>query len=234
MTSRRKFDSKITSITSGRWTAYAAAAAASTFAAAHSAEATIHYSGLINQRIGGRDRAIFHLDPAGGTFVVSHFNFVYGSSSVPNGGVAGFGVYAPMSASVNGLSGGCRNNNPCVSKLAQHDPISAQPFISRGGTLAWEYDGSHRSYYGQFLDRGYGLVGFKFNNGAGVQYGWVRVRMEGGHNHMFSIVDYAYGDPGEPVLAGQRGPNTFAPELESLGGLALGAVGLLAWRRGEH
>ena len=88
--------------------------------------------------------------------------------------------------------------------------------------------------YGQFLDRGYGLVGFKFNNGAGVQYGWVRVRMEGGHNHMFSIVDYAYGDPGEPVLAGQRGPNTFAPELESLGGLALGAVGLLAWRRGEH
>src|SRR5260370_37571563 len=103
MKRQRKFDSKINSITSGRWTAYGGAAAASTFAAAHSAEATIHYSGLINQRIRGRDRAIFHLDPAGGTFVVDHFNFVYGSSSVPNGGVAGFGVYAPMSASVNGV-----------------------------------------------------------------------------------------------------------------------------------
>ena len=231
MKSQRKYDSKINSITSGRWTAYAAAAAASTFAAAHSAEATIHYSGLINQRIGGRDRAIFHLDPAGGTFVVFHFNWVYGSSSVPNGGVAGFGVYAPQSASVNGASSACRSNRPCIAKLAQHDPISAQPFFPVGGTLASEYDGFPREYYGQFLDRGYGLVGFKFNNGAGVQYGWVRVRMQGGHNHMFSIVDYAYGDPGEPVLAGQRGSNTFAPELESLGGLALGAAGLLGWRR---
>ena len=235
MTSQRKVDSNINSITSGRWTSYAAAAAASTFAAVHSAEATIHYSGLINQRIGGQDHATFQLDPAGGSFVVSHFNFVYGSSSVPNGGVAGLSVYAVESASVNGVSGVCHDNNPCVSKLAQHDPISAQPFVPRGGTLAWEYDGSHRELYGQFLDRGYGLVGFKFNNGAGVQYGWVRVRMQGGHNHMFSIVDYAYGDPGEPVLAGQRGPNMSAPALESLGGLALGAAGLLAWRRhGKH
>jgi hypothetical protein len=230
MTSERKVDSKINSITNGRWTAYMAAAAATGFAAAPAAEASIHYSGLLNQRIGGHDRAIFHFDPAGGTFVVDHFNFVYGSSSVPNGGVAGFGVYAAGSASVNGVSGAC-NGNPCVSKLDQHEPISAQPFVPQGGVLASEYDGSHREYYGQFLDRGYGLVGFKFNNGAGVQYGWVRLRMEGGHNHMFSVVDYAYGDPGEPVLAGQRGSNTFAPALESLGGLALGAVGLLACRR---
>ncbi len=112
MKRQRKFDSEINAITSGRWTAYAAAAAASTFGAAHSAEASIHYSGLLNQRIGGHDRAIFHFDPAGGTFVVDHFNFVYGSSSVPNGGVAGFGVYAAGSASVNGVSGAC-NGNPC-------------------------------------------------------------------------------------------------------------------------
>jgi hypothetical protein len=55
-------------------------------AAAHSAEAAIHYSGLINQKIGGSDGAIFHLDAAGGAFVFSHFNFVYGSSSVPMAG----------------------------------------------------------------------------------------------------------------------------------------------------
>jgi hypothetical protein len=104
--------------------------------------------------------------------------------------------------------------------------------------LALEYDGFPRELYGQFLDRGYGLVGFKFNNGAGDQYGWVRVRMLGGQNHivggqkhMVQVVDYAYGDPGEPVAAGQTGPNTSAPGLESLGGLALGAAGLLGWRQ---
>jgi LPXTG-motif cell wall-anchored protein len=54
---------------------------------------------------------------------------------------------------------------------------------------------------------------------------------DGGPRNMFAVVDYAYGDPGDRVLAGQTGANTSAPELESLGGLALGAAGLLAWRR---
>src|SRR5207302_279725 len=140
-------------------------------------------------------------------------------SNLPNGGAAEFSVYAVESASVNGVSGACKSNNPCVSKLDRRDVISAGPFVPAGGTLAWEYDGFHRQYYGQFLDRGYGLVGFKFNNGAGIQYGWVRVAMLGGQNHIFGtrkhmvrVVDYAYGDPGEPVLAGQMGPNSFAPE----------------------
>jgi len=70
--------------------------------------------------------------------------------------------------------------------------------------------------------RGSGLVGFKFNNGAGDQYGWVRVKMLDGRKNMFWVIDYAYGDPGEPVLAGQTGANASAPELESLGGLVLG------------
>jgi MYXO-CTERM domain-containing protein len=43
-------------------------------------------------------------------------------------------------------------------------------------------------------------------------------------------VDYAYGDPGEVVKAGQKRSHS-SPDLESLGGLALGAAGLLAWRR---
>jgi LPXTG-motif cell wall-anchored protein len=96
--------------------------------------------------------------------------------------------------------------------------------------LAWEYDGSHKELYGQFLKRGYGLVGFKFNNGAGDQYGWLRVRMMDRFNHMVTVIDYAYGDPGDRVLAGQTSGDS-APVLESLGGLALGAAGLLAWRR---
>jgi MYXO-CTERM domain-containing protein len=46
----------------------------------------------------------------------------------------------------------------------------------------------------------------------------------------FWLVDYAYADPGESIRAGQTSSND-APELESLGGLALGAAGLLAWRK---
>ena len=84
---------------------------------------------------------------------------------------------------------------------------------------------------GNFQNRGLGFVGFKFNNGAGDQYGWVRVKMLDGRKNMLWVIDYAYGDPGERVLAGQTGANTSAPELESLGGLALGAAGLVGWRR---
>jgi hypothetical protein len=228
----RSHRSKTNSIEPKRWAGYATAALASgfTFGLAESADATIHYSGLVNQKIAGRDRAIFHLDPAGDGFVVRHDNFVYGSSSVSNGGVAWFYIYGAVSAAVNGVSGACQDGAPCVSNLNQRDAISARPFVPMGGTLALEYDGVPQQFYGQFLNRGYGLVGFKFNNGSGDQYGWVRVRMSGGHKHMVSVVDYAYGDPGDTVLAGQTSGG-FAPGLESLGGLALGAAGLLALRR---
>jgi len=226
---RKSRHRKINSLTTGRWSAYAAATVASTFAAAHSAEATIHYSGLVDQKIGGNDRATFQLDPAGGRFVVSHFPFFYGSSNVSNGGVAQITVYGAESAAINAVAGACHAGGDCVSNLERRDVISARPFVQGTGTLAWEYDGSQKELYGQFLKRGLGLVGFKFNNGAGDQYGWVRVRMQGGHRHLLNVVDYAYGDPGDRVLAGQI-PGGSAPALESLGGLALGAVGLLVWR----
>jgi MYXO-CTERM domain-containing protein len=54
--------------------------------------------------------------------------------------------------------------------------------------------------------------------------------MTSGLKNTFEVVDYAYGDPGDVVLAGQKSDDS-APALESLGGLALGAAGLLAWRR---
>jgi hypothetical protein len=97
--------------------------------------------------------------------------------------------------------------------------------------LAWDYkSSSFDSHFGYFEEHGFGLIGFKFNNGAGVQYGWVRVKMAGNPKNNFVVVDYAYGDPGDVVLAGQKFDDS-APSLESLGGLALGAAGLLAWRQ---
>ncbi len=221
---------KIKALEHKRWAAYGTAALASgfSFGLADSAVGEIHYSGLVNQKVGGRDRVTFQLDPAGGSFVVKHFNFVYGSSSVPGGGVANFSVYAALSASVNGAP--CGASEPCVAKLDRRDAVSTRPFVPEGGILAYDYFNAVSHLYGEFLARGYGLIGFKFNHGAGVQYGWVRVRMLGGRKHMVEVVDYAYGDPGDTVLAGQTSGNS-APALESLGGLALGAAGVALWRR---
>ena len=235
---KRKFDRKINSITNGRWKAYIAAAAATSFAAAHTAEATIHYSGLLNHKIGGRDRVTFQLDPAAGSFVASHFNFLGGSNTTNAGGFAAVRFYADQSAAVNGAVCTCLSQTQpraCASKLNLRDAISARSFD--GGSALLAIDLYFNGWYscGNFRQRGVGLFGFKFNNGAGDQYGWVRVKMLDGRKNMFWVIDYAYGDPGERVLAGQTGANTSAPELESLGGLALGAAGLLGWRRrGRH
>jgi hypothetical protein len=229
MKTQRKQQRSLNSISTSRWTAYAAAAAASGFAATHTAEATIHYSGLVNQKIAVKDRAIFHLGSGGGGFSVLHFDFKYGSSNIFGGGVAEFAIYGAESASVNGASNTCDKDTICVSNLNRGDAISVRPFVPTGGVLAWDNQDSYGEF-GQFLERGIGLVGFKFNDGAGVQYGWVRVKMSGAPENMLEVVDYAYGDPGDTVFAGQKSGDS-APKLESLGGLALGATGLLAWRR---
>jgi hypothetical protein len=94
----------------------------------------------------------------------------------------------------------------------------------------------------QWRDPGVGFVGFRFNSGTGIQYGWARVRM-GGTSRLngFKLIDYAYADPGEAIRAGEGIPRAGedgqdmsdgqGPDEGSLGGLAVGAVGLLAWRK---
>ena len=69
-------------------------------------------------------------------------------------------------------------------------------------------DGSFAEFYdfgylyqlgglGQWRKEGISFVGFRFNNGAGRQYGWARVHMGGGPlNWGFIVLDYAYADPG--------------------------------------
>jgi hypothetical protein len=49
--------------------------------------------------------------------------------------------------------------------------------------------------------------------------------MNGSPLNSFTMVDYAWADPGETILTGQ------IPEPGSLGLLALGALGLVAWRK---
>jgi hypothetical protein len=122
-----------------------------------------------------------------------------------------------------------------ASNLKHGQFISNRPFIraqSRSAVLGAEGNGQ--------FNGGIGYVGFKFNNGSGDQYGWVRIQTLGprGISHPFILRDYAYGDVGDRVRAGQISSNEMAPEENedvipqegSLGALALGAAGLLAWR----
>ena len=227
-------------ISHSRWLAYATASAATALAGTHSAEAAIHYSGILNQKFPPHmdtDKT-FPLDQAGDFLVFerheslqffSHSHIDYFS---PQGiASAAFRVSRATGASYYFY----------VSKLHFGQNVSSGSFPRpvNYGIMAFHFH--YGGDYGPWKDRGSGCVGFKFNNGAGIQYGWVQVKTYGAPEHAFEVVSYAYADPGEPIKAGQTSSNGQVPDQDStdepaptegsLGGLALGAVGLLAWRK---
>ena len=218
---------KPVSTAKGRWLAYAAAGAATSLGGTHSAEAEIHYSGVIDATIGKHPGYI-------------HINIPLDHSA----GLRFFtrGIYqlafsikgAAVSNSICGYEN--RFGSQYVSRLSQGVVISNCAFYPQGGTflIAAPYSG------GPFFAKGIGFVGFGFNNGAGMQYGWMRVKMPGppyGTAH-FKLVDYAWGDPGDQIRAGQTnsaGDQVEAiPDQGSLGLLALGGAGLMVWRKGRR
>ncbi len=200
-------------ITNSRWCAYATAGAASAFVGANSAEATIHYSGKINQVFDGcrGDTATFPLDQPG--------NFLRLRDSVEfcatnYGGGAYFGIVGRAGASFAGrYNSACNlfNDLASVSRLDRGDLISNRPFVpGQSGNIALEtHDRCGGGYVGQFDGKGVGFIGFKFNNGSGDQYGWVRIQMQKGNNpdQNFRLIDYAYGDVGDRIKAGQKSSN---------------------------
>ena len=216
----RNIQFKPASIAKTRWVSYAAAGAATALAGSQSAEAAIHYSGPVNERflVGAADG--FKLDQPGDSFRLSqHSGVRYHNFRYYNGGapIDRFSIFGIASAAFRGVQG-------YVSKLSPGQTISMGNFIQGvPGNLA------------QGWHRGIGFIGFRFNNGAGVQYGWARITMKRGRAKNFILLDYAYADPGERLTAGETSEGTLsdeqAPDEGSLGGLALGAVGLLAWRK---
>jgi len=214
---------KPVSIAKTRWIAYAAAGAATALAGSQSAEAAIHYSGRVNELFLVGDADSFKLDRPSDFFRLSHTSYGYGANDK-------FAIFGIASAAFRGFLD-IFTNRHYVSKLTFGQPISMGNFIQQSAPGLMVRNGQPH----QWWNPGQGFIGFRFNNGAGVQYGWARIKMSGVPHYDFVLLDYAYADPGERLTAGQTLENTSsdeqAPDQGSLGGLALGAVGLLAWRK---
>lgn len=213
-------------ISHSRWLAYATAGIATTLGGAHSAEAEIHYSGALNVPLQNHHRR-------------THF--------VPRDFPLSQGVQLHFSrwsyARFVSVNGAAVSNRLCqyyssrfgsalyVSRLAQGDVISNCDFDStdKKGVLFQSY-----GYTGKFAWPGIGFIPFRFNNGAGMQYGWARIYRIRSDTSMV-LVDYAWGDPGDRIKAGQTSSSGDRSEAVtgqgSLGLLALGGAGLAAWRK---
>jgi hypothetical protein len=244
--SRRK---SIAKIPQSRWVAYASAGAATALAGVGSAEAAIHYSGAVNAPFptGSSQIGSFALD----NNAILRFVNIFSAAGAGPGGVALFRIQG--AAVSNMFLGTAAGNFRYPSNLAFGANIAAGPFAAFNSnffaTLAYGGGFTHS----KFLNGGTGFIGFRFNGGSGIEYGWARVNMTGdiantgptnsgdrlssisaahlgrrgidAPGNGFTLIDYAWGDVGTAITAGQ------IPEPSSLGLLAVGAAGLLAWRK---
>jgi hypothetical protein len=215
---------KSASIGKTRWAGYAAAGAATALVGSQSAESAIHYSGRLNVVFDEGLVVRFTLDQPGNFITLGHLHYTS----------AYFRVYSACSCDKAMRAFYTSLNFPVmVSKLPRGENISAGTFLR---THTYSEGVLARNGYGAWRDRGPGFIGFRFHGSGGTQYGWARVKMAGeDRGNAFKLIDYAFADPGEPIFAGQRSsdeqPSDQAPDQGSLGGLALGAAGLLAWRK---
>ena len=236
----KTFCSKPASISYSRWAAYATAGAASTLVSVSSAQAVTHYSGLVNHDFAngpfvgpldaGADPGItLQLSVGTGTWVGGgSFSFgainIRGPSHSTLGGFAGYaGLFAYF----------------WLSELPAGAFLPREPF---GNSCRWSSSCGCQVCYGaqfggaEFRESGIGFVGFSFSHdGGGIQYGWARVKKSGPPDYRFRLVDYAWGDPGDRIRTGQKTSSgnmvNTVTDSSSVGLLALGAAGLIAWRK---
>jgi hypothetical protein len=220
--------------------AYAVAGLATASGGAMSAEGAIHYSGPIDYKFRGRGASTGQWH----SFPLSHGARLWG-------GTLRF-AFANESYAYFGLTGAQVSNS--LRRVPGRFGVAALPrksVVSQGSFYFVGQRGIMQNAfcsYPDWQDRGTYYVGFRFNTGAGAQYGWVRIRWAGCPSVDFIVRDYAWGDPGDQIKTGQRrlhedeaqiappaAKSTGAAPLSgsqgSLGLLALGAVGLQAWRK---
>jgi hypothetical protein len=201
--------------------AYAVAGLATAAATVPDAEAEIHYFSPVQIHLKGRVFETWQLPLTAG----ARLTFYRFALSAPTAGTYFTDlVQVSRNAAVHAIRD---FTNFYAANLPAGSNVSGGAFISTFGGLIGPR--------GQFVSAGVGFVGFKFDVGNGVQYGWVQMRTAKGGTRFdphVTVLDYAFADPGEPILAGQKSTSDLAaPDQGSLGLLALGAVGLTAWRK---
>ena len=229
--SRRTLHSKLPSIAARRWTQYALGSAATALAGAGAGvtpvEAEIHQSGpvkvVVYATMSASTQEAF-LPLTGG----ASLSFFHGLGSNRQG--AGFfGLRGATTESIRGTGPASFGQ---ASRLHRGYPVSTGTFV--GGSHVDLFLGFHHDPKNPWGRHGYGYVGFRFNVGNGVQYGWARLRTLGAPENGFIVEGDAWADPGEPILVGQKQSSTeqadAVPASGSLGQLALGAAGLDSWR----
>src|SRR5215471_8235548 len=172
---------KSVSISETRWLAYATAGAASALGVSPSAEAEIHYSGLVNIRMEGHGNlnhySVFLPLTNGASLRFTAFYFTSAGayffiSGAQQGSALAFFTYS-----------NCR----ALEKLEKGDPIrscdncsnprhfaSVAGMPGRGGINGYQFVGHFNCYSSLECNKG-GIIGFKFNAGNGPQFGWARI-----------------------------------------------------------
>lgn len=217
-------------ISATRWAAYATAGAATALVCAPSAEGDIHYMSVnqvMNATLGSHSYQLAQFPLAHGAYLT----FLHAFGPMGNG-VAGFyfGTSGALSAKFIGVPGTYNGLAfHYVGRLNFGDNITNGNFLPNAGRMRFGASNPLASGNGyphsQWAAAVSGYMGVKFNVGNGVQYGWAHLTMDGPRLNSYKIIDYAWADPGESIVAGQ------VPEPGSLALLAVGAVGLLLWRQ---
>ena len=215
-----------------RWTSYAIAAGATAAGTSPTVEAEIHYSGPVNYSFKGSSTfATYRFPLSNGVSLSAVLNKVFIGYDSAGIGVDG----AQVSNSMRGPEPSVSSRFSLLSALPGRSVVSQGRFFPTP-PIGYGLMQNHWCDNPDWKERGTYYAGFRFNNGPGPQYGWVRVQWAGCPRNYFIVKDYAWGDPGDQVKAGQKKLNrneAAAPIIDaqgSLGLLALGAIGLQAWR----
>src|SRR4030095_10920347 len=227
-------------VPNSRWLAYATAGAATALVGTPSTEAEIHYSGLVNHNFAPPGSfAAFPLDPGvtlqlfvgTGTHVgntTNHFGAMF--IRTPPSDQSTIGAFVGTEAWYAGFY--LLELPARVSLLRQPIGNYCKYFSTCTCNVCF---GVYIGGSGRFRDRHIGFIGFVFNHGAGLHYGWARVQTSGPPNYRFRLVDYAWGDPGDTIKTGQTSSSgemvNPVTESGSVALLALGAAGLVVWRK---